>query len=794
MKLIRHYFKYDFLRWRALFIALWALAAVYVGLTGIVAGATTYDEHLLHLGRAIETLLWLLCFMSLALSVIIGRADSPVMPKSWQRTRPRFGRALLWARSLLLVSAVVLPLVLTHGLTVRLMNFPMSTVLSEMLRCSGLIAVWVFAWTCIGWVKTSLPGLILGLVTGFASVALASSFQSLTPAGTARISSPAAVGLGALIVFSWCLFGRKPRTARQWVLQGYATGFLLVLLPWSILLISKAVKSPESNVEASQAEALPGPIQTLNRTLVMKRRANWDYIEMPWDAKLVGLLGHAQRMSWRRKGDTWSAWIPVRWEMAGANQAAYTMILEQSALPKLDEGEEVELRWAVRTLINQTKTELLSLRTGEELRGDGWNFVVTELPPQDGKFRWSGVGRSLPGEASWNLREVFGGSERLKEQFDVPSENWHCSIHTGQLSLPCFNLNFMERYGYAVRGVPIRPERLLVTMLAAGETQDLITTLTNVRLRRENANPAVTPRAVPIKQPVPLPLRTPRPWSEFQLLAVPGPTASEVAVADYLQGLSRLPDGSPDWKKWTRAQQLALNALVPQWWPLFIEVAKKHPGGGAGLPPLGVAWNATTAVKLALAEGTPESRRDEFLAQIPAIPTLALLAARRGWQAEAKPYILQVAQREHPLPTDWPALLRSYRDPRFHPALRREFVADVPSIRYWESMPDLAPELPTRLAAARAALLQETDLEESRPLWALVESGDAVAFELMLKQSRFNRSLGSNFTENLRRTVRAADGESLSALDVPNLSLSDDPADYHYNPARRCWIRHAPKP
>ena len=53
MKLIRHYFKYDFLRWRALFIALWALAAVYVGLTGIVAGATTYDEHLLHLAEGI---------------------------------------------------------------------------------------------------------------------------------------------------------------------------------------------------------------------------------------------------------------------------------------------------------------------------------------------------------------------------------------------------------------------------------------------------------------------------------------------------------------------------------------------------------------------------------------------------------------------------------------------------------------------------------------------------------------------------------------------------------------------
>jgi len=69
----------------------------------------------------------------------------------------------------------------------------------------------------------------------------------------------------------------------------------------------------------------------------------------------------------------------------------------------------------------------------------------------------------------------------------------------------------------------------------------------------------------------------------------------------------------------------------------------------------------------------------------------------RGWQAEALPVVLAAVRRKSRIEEELLPLCRSFRDPAFHEWMRRDFTLDVPTVLYWESMPDLAAELPARL-------------------------------------------------------------------------------------------------
>ena len=72
---------------------------------------------------------------------------------------------------------------------------------------------------------------------------------------------------------------------------------------------------------------------------------------------------------------------------------------------------------------------------------------------------------------------------------------------------------------------------------------------------------------------------------------------------------------------------------------------------------------------------------------------MAPVAEARGWQAEAKPYMLEVASRERRIFDELMPLCRSYRDPAFNKWMEESFHLDVPTVLYWESMPGLAEKL-----------------------------------------------------------------------------------------------------
>ena len=179
---------------------------------------------------------------------------------------------------------------------------------------------------------------------------------------------------------------------------------------------------------------------------------------------------------------------------------------------------------------------------------------------------------------------------------------------------------------------------------------------------------------------------------------------------------------------------------------------------------------------------------------------------KRGWEAEAKPFVLQLVQGAGRIPTPLESLCRSYRDPAFHPAMRRRFTADVPTVRYWESMPDLAAKLPEQLAHVRDYLMspqyQGHPLEDT--LDALLYTGDAASLELLLRLMTDGSTWDGWPAAVFVRQVRDSDGNALNfragepkeQIKLQSWIGDSTAAEYVFQPERRCFVRKpkSPKP
>jgi hypothetical protein len=191
-----------------------------------------------------------------------------------------------------------------------------------------------------------------------------------------------------------------------------------------------------------------------------------------------------------------------------------------------------------------------------------------------------------------------------------------------------------------------------------------------------------------------------------------------------------------------------------------------------------------------LTGGVPEERREELLRRIPESVLLAGVALARGWDEEAKPYILELVRNSGAIEDRlWPAI-RNYRDPAFHEYVRAAFEPKLQNVRYWQSMPDLAPELPQRLAVERERIRGANDpqIVDADRLQGMLSTGDTVALDVLLRCFRNNKN-GHYWPEDyLRRWVHAAPSDDKQLAGFVGESTA---ADYEWQAARGYFVKRS---
>jgi hypothetical protein len=765
MKLIRHYLKYDFLRWRTLCVLLVVLLVSYDVLMWQLARAEVYEPWLSKVADATKWVWWLVFLVMLTLSYLLGHADGPVMSRSWQRTRPRHALPLLVARWSLLVCGILL-FTLAHGLSLWFMKFPLATVARQTLSGTGLITGWAFVWFAVGWFRPNFPGLILGgfvgsLVLGFGMAMMASHIK------VGGISVESGLFLSAVLVVLARLFGRKSLTQRQWVWLSFGTGLFVFAGVLGIVVFGGVVAQRSVAPVADAFAGAPEFTVTESEKLflqVSEDEAAKDLLYLPLPRLMRSTTitdGENQvvKWAWRRPGEAWSEWIRAESGFGSNDILNYNMWILNNVMGDLT---TVELRLAITSHIKKPNDARLALQRGAMIEGKGENVIVTT--PNAGNLGWSAVGHTLLG---WGTSDLLD----MNAVFEPPNESGSTSRSQHQLSTPCVWLTFSQGSHLRRNGGIVTPQGLVFRRPPVEETKRCLIHLTNVTIERQSVPSVIRPRSNPPRVLQPLkPNRDSVPWLVFAVEHVPGAHASEREVVEYFHGLA----DCTSQQSLTFQQQQRLTLLVKRWFPHFINMMQQ------AVP--------QDVVQRALIQGTPEEWKDKLVQQIPAAPALAMVAAERGWQVEMKDQVLQVAQQEGPLPSGWAALLRSYRDPVFHPALRRAFIADLPTVRYWQSMPDLAIDLPARLKAVHAGALMSLDLSKDPVAWAFVDAGDGVMLERLLEIWRKRGTQGTDFAQAMKRYLRPPDGRRLSNDSVFD-ALGHSAADYDYDPARRCWIR-----
>ena len=182
--------------------------------------------------------------------------------------------------------------------------------------------------------------------------------------------------------------------------------------------------------------------------------------------------------------------------------------------------------------------------------------------------------------------------------------------------------------------------------------------------------------------------RLPQPLNQDGAPEIPEAGASRAEVAAYLTHLiaTEWGLGEGPWG-WPESKQRKFAALVPKWTPVFLQAmvfAGEWRGG---------------VLERALMQGLPDEHRAELFARIPESPVLARIAMHRGWLAGATPYLVALFRKTGGIPKLLDPFITQFRDPAFHPWLRAKFrTTTVPMIRFWQSVPELAKDLPALLA------------------------------------------------------------------------------------------------
>jgi hypothetical protein len=799
MKMVLHYLHFDWKRWRVLLLALWGVLAACVLLAWMVRWQTQPGPWLSRLETSIQICTALATLCAVGLGVMAGGADSPVAATTWLMTRPRRTRALVTARLLLIVMGVVLPAAASHGLTLAVMKFSADTVheaFAESMVLTCVFAAGVMLWALV---RPCLPGVAVGAAAGglaalpmlFPALRLPEEWIEADPSPILvclMLSLPAVTGLCGLC---------RRQSRRQWALSGLVAGVLitaaLVFLPVAENLKRRLVAGkierlvfPHKFADWELSLTKPGPG---NPTQLLTTEITWDLtLEIPRLPDGIALAsGTVEAIAWRDgPNDRWSNWVPARGDFYIVTRE-HDWLLSVSCDPrKIQPLNNGELRVKTRLNFERRDTPRMPLRPGAFISGNGWSCEVLEFSEDSrGGFSWTALTRSGGGHEPAMPLVVPDWTRAESELYDSSRD----STLTRTRFMGISSTFSSHTRNLKDRKAPSRPVPEFVSILNTATAESFRKTvyLTGVTLSLSVKQPPPDrplPRWVP---PSPTDAwlgnvnpSAPRPWLEAAP-HLPGEAATDAEVAVYLDRLvNDVATGRYFMQRLSPSERTQLASLVPRWLPVFLEAVMCY-GDRGGM------------FRDVLIGGIPEGRKEELLRHIPEAPWLAEVAMARGWQAEAKPFVLQAVERNDRIPTEIEALCRSYRDPAFHPAMRKWFTADVPTVRYWESMPDLAPDLPVQLANVMEYLLSlQRHVREMKDLVAaLLYVGDSRALDLLLRSWRGDPSQSGWPYPLLRRWVRDRDESKLppAETDLTTWIGESTAADYGFDTVRRHFVR-----
>lgn len=725
MKMVLHYFKYDLFRWRWLIAALWGGAAVYIVLMWVLSFQTEWDSWGTTVSRS---LFWCVVFVGLAagtLSYLLGKEASASEKEMWNQTRPKNAVGILTSRILLLSLSIVLPLTGAHWLALSVMKFDGGTINAEILNALFTISAAALATSLWGFARPSFRGFIFGV---FVSLALAVCFVSqgngggiypqfftaiILPAQWFKYDVPwGGVFLASILPLLPILFtGRQlsSKRARGWA--SFAVGCLSVLvgivskpaiywwrekdkLPLETILAS----APQKVISASPRGSNESDGSSINMMLDVGRKLTNEEND---------LLGEGIRLlSWKENHqDDWSPWVDVQL-ISRFGFGAETRISIEAPHATINDFEDGELRFGVERKVPPARQAMI-FNEGSIARGSGWNLEIGTIAKGSFFTQWQGTIRSTT-----NSRNILRNVSMTRSGVSSVSDH---DFENSMVSLPFFYLGFGKADSrFEVPKVYDGSEASFeLTVPGYGEptTQPQVVIFNQFSVRNWGKSPGppstlkktrqtVSPApSVNVKRPIAK--GAPQfgmllPWGNSSTAGLPEADATEIEVARFLHSLSEDFDGFHQYRGGTRGQKETMATLVANWLPLFLELA--------------VAKQSTlpSVINQALIDGVPENRREELLRKIPEAPLLAAIAFKRGWQSEAKPFLLQTVQQLDGIPEGWDDMVRSYRDPAFHPAMRKSFTMDVPTLQYWESVPDLASDLPVKIQQGVEALTTET--------------------------------------------------------------------------------------
>jgi hypothetical protein len=403
MKLLLHYLKYDFLRWRVLVLLAWGLSALYAAtFRGLYQGLKWPGFDWL------ETVGAVLAFCGVALCLLAGGSDSRVAGRTWLMTRPGKAGAFVTARSILILAGAVLPMVLAHTVVLIWLRFDGATVVIEAALAGALLglagavcALWAAARP---WWPAVLTGAAAAALCGFAVLHFFLP-ATLLPHDWFRVAPQhLMLGILAAAAIPAAVAGlRRPESRRAWKRRGAMMGFVPVLSAALLVPLQYYLRrhAPVEVSEADFAGAREWTVPLTERVVGMGSsffQKSAEVVEWQFDLPMpdVGedrmfLGGDFLSFSWRRDAAArWSPWQPFP-APSGISTAEnrWWLRLRMSAGAMDLNNAEVRVRMIAR-MASECSVRL-PLREGEIHTGDGWNFVVGPVEHGPGHLKWEGV-------------------------------------------------------------------------------------------------------------------------------------------------------------------------------------------------------------------------------------------------------------------------------------------------------------------------------------------------------------------------------------------------------------------
>jgi hypothetical protein len=452
--------------------------------------------------------------------------------------------------------------------------------------------------------------------------------------------------------------------------------------------------------------------------------------------------------SWQRPGESqWSEWKPASGDIyKGSDTAGGIERLRLESFHFTREGlrgvEHLDFR--LRALVRLVKKETLELRPtpGSHMTGYGWTFDTDPQPEDRNHWHYErerlafgmSVGAMIDSQVNYHSRGNYLPEWTSSAVSDRGGSYWLPGNHyaSRRWSEMRMGRDWEERPRNAAEPVSLvlyeleeclhelRVNGVKVGVSAPVEKRDSPRQTIPVRVDNETGEPFRYRRSTIV-------------WPPDQALAVPAADA-ELQVATYffhwLKGQKKLPDSG------------GIGSLVAAWWSQCLQIAALD-----RLP-------RNNALLQALVAGLPEEHRGELIALLPTAFWLAPVVKQRGWSAEAKPFVLQLLHLTKEIPPELMPLCRSYHDPAFNDWMRRTFTLDVPTVLYWESMPELAKELHKHVVRWSKSWGWS---EEERE--ALLTVGEMPYLEALLNALRDRRNKPTAALY-LSQSVLGSDGES----------------------------------